>query len=217
MSLGDRDFKQIIRNAIKSVGEDLDTKIDSGDANSIHAIETVRCLRRAYFNRTDPLSETNVNFNNLVSGMFRKLEYGSELKSFEIEKIRLMAQADMVSEDVVFIFRSVDSAPETPLASDVLYLNACMWIFDKMDGLIVYITGDGKEESFVLNRDKKMFEEVIRRVRVLNDLLTEKKTPILEPSADCGTCQYFERCFMKKKETKTIQIQELFGFKKQKE
>ena len=44
-----------------------------------------------------------------------------------------------------------------------------------------------------------MFEETARRVRVLHDLLVEKKTPILEPSSECSTCQYYQRCYTKQK------------------
>ena len=71
------------------------------------------------------------------------------------------------------------------------------------DGIIVYITGDRKETTFSLTRNKKMFEEVIRRVRVLNDLLKEQKTPILEPSTECSDCQYYEKMLYKKEEYKT--------------
>jgi len=56
-----------------------------------------------------------------------------------------------------------------------------------------------------------MFEEIIRRVRVLHDLLKEQKTPILEPSSDCSNCQYYERCFMKKKHTKQVTLLGILG------
>jgi CRISPR-associated exonuclease Cas4 len=59
-----------------------------------------------------------------------------------------------------------------------------------------------------------MFEELVRRVRVLNELLGEKKIPILEPSEECLSCQYYERCFIKQKMGKQINIPDLFGLKK---
>ncbi len=59
-----------------------------------------------------------------------------------------------------------------------------------------------------------MFEEIIRRVRVLNDLLKEQKTPILEPSYDCSNCQYYERCFMKRKNTKQMSLEGILGIGK---
>jgi len=117
----------------------------------------------------------------------------------------------MIVDDSILLFRSALDELENPQANDVLYLNACMWMYDKKDGAIVYITGDKKEITFSLTRNKKMFEEVIRRVRVLNDLLKEQKTPILEPSSDCSDCQYFERCFMKKKHAKQISLMGIFG------
>ena len=127
--------------------------------------------------------------------------------------IKLKGQADMVVRDVVMIFRSVEAFPENPLPSDILYLNACMWMFDKIEGIITYITRDGKEDSFVATKNQKMFEEVIRRTKVFNDLLKEKKKPIIEPSMECLNCQYYTRCFIKKKEGKSISIPSLFGAK----
>ena len=78
------------------------------------------------------------------------------------------------------------------------------------------MTSDGKEASFSLSKNNKMFEEVVRRVRVLKDLLEEKKVPILEPSIECSSCQYYERCFVKQKIGKQININELFGLSKSK-
>jgi len=83
-----------------------------------------------------------------------------------------------------------------------------------MDGIVIYLAGDRKEVSFSLSRDKKMFEEIIRRVRVLNDLLKQKKTPILEPSDECSTCQYYDKCYIKQKVAKSISLKDLVGMRK---
>ena len=91
-----------------------------------------------------------------------------------------------------------------------------MWIYDKTDGMIVYISGNREETSFSVTRDKKMFEEVIRRVRVLHDLLKDQKTPILEPSLDCADCQYYQRCYITKKNTKQVSLSEMLGLGKDK-
>ena len=120
----------------------------------------------------------------------------------------------MIADDSIILFRPASTILETPLANDLLYLNACMWIYDKTDGIIIYITGDREETIFSLTRDKKMFEEVIRRVRVLNDLLKEQKTPILEPSSDCTDCQYYQRCFIIKKNSKQVSLSEMLGLSK---
>jgi CRISPR-associated exonuclease Cas4 len=66
-----------------------------------------------------------------------------------------------------------------------------------------------------LTRDKKMFEEVVRRVRVLSDLLSEHKTPILEPSHNCMDCQYYQRCFIPKKNSKQFSLSEILGLSKE--
>ncbi len=123
----------------------------------------------------------------------------------------------MIVDDSVLVFRGTTEELESPRADDVLYLNACLWIYDKTDGVVVYITCDKREIMFSISRNKKMFEEIIRRVRVLNDLLKEQKTPILEPSVECSECQYYERCFMKRKNAKQLELADMLGLGKKKD
>src|SRR3972149_2630891 len=142
--MGDRDYRQLIKNAIESIGRDIEPKIDPKDNKTIHIHEVVRCLRRSYYDRTDPIDSQWTSFNNLMTGLLQKMEYGGEEGEFQIE-------------------------------------------------------------------------EVVRRVRVLKDLLVEQKVPILEPSSECSSCQYYERCFIKQKIGKQINIQDLFGLRKSSE
>ena len=212
--MGDRDFRSTVENAIDSIGKELEINIDSADIQTIHLHEVVQCLRKSYYDRIDPKEVQRKGFNELLSGLLRNLQYGSDPKEFDVDDVKLRGQVDMLIDDSIFLFRGATAELENPLANDVLYLNACMWIYDKPDGIIVYISGDRKETSFSISRNKKMFEEVIRRVRVLNDLLKEQKTPILEPSTECSDCQYYERCFMKKKNAKQLDLADMLGFGK---
>ena len=209
---GDRDYKQIVRDAIDSIGEDIEFKIDAKDISTIYLQEAVKCLRRSFYDRTDPLETEQTQFNKVLGGLFRKMKSQSSLGNYDMDGgLALKGQVDMIKDDVVLIFRSIDKFPENPMPVDILYVNACMWMFEKIEGVIVYITPDGKEDSFVTNRNQRMFEEVIRRTKVFHDLLNEKKVPIIEPSTDCQDCQYYERCYIRKKEGKTITISSLFG------
>ena len=209
---GDRDYKQIVRDAIDSIGEDIEFKIDAKDNSTIYLQETVKCLRRSFYDRTDPLETEQTQFNKVLGGLFRKMKSQATMGNYDMDGgLTLQGQVDMIKDDVILIFRSVDKFPENPMPVDILYVNACMWMFEKIEGVIVYITPDGKEDSFVTNRNQRMFEEVIRRTKVFHDLLNEKKVPIIEPSTDCQDCQYYERCYIRKKEGKTITISSLFG------
>ena len=212
--MGDRNYQSIIQNAIGSIGKELEIEINSKDIQTIHLKEVVQCLRRSYYDRIEPNEIERRGFNELLSGLLRKLQYGSEPKEFALDDIKLKGQVDMILDDSILLFRSAPSELENPHASDILYLNACMWIYDKNDGIIIYIARDKKETTFSLTRNKKMFEEIIRRVRVLNDLLKEQKVPILEPSTECSNCQYFERCFMKRKNAKELSLAEMLGMGK---
>ena len=215
---GDRDYKQIVRDAIDSIGEDIEFKIDAKDISTIYLQETVKCLRRSFYDRTDPLETEQTQFNKVLGGLFRKMKSQSSIGNYDMDGgLALKGQVDMIKDDVVLLFRSIDKFPENPLAVDMLYLNACMWLFDKIEGVIVYITPDGKEDSFVTNRNQKMFEEVVRRTKIFHDLLEKNnadpkaKPPIIEPSLDCLDCQYYERCYIKKKTGRTITMGSLLN------
>ena len=212
--MGDRDYRALIKTAIGSIGKEVELQIDANDIKTIHLDEVVKCLRRSYYDRVEPKEIERTSFTDLVVGLLRSKGYGSKTGEFEIDDLKLKGQTDMIVDDVVFVFRSANTLPENPIARDLLYLNACMWIFDKTEGLLVYLTGDGKETSFSLSRSKKMFEEVVRRARVLHDLLKEKKAPILEPSDECSTCQYYEKCYITQKISKSLSIKGLVGFNK---
>jgi CRISPR-associated exonuclease Cas4 len=212
--MGDRDYRHLIKNAIDSIGRDIEPKIDSKDNKTIHLHEVVRCLRRSYYDRIDPIEPQRTSFNNLMTGLLQKMEYGGKEEAYSIDDITLKGKSDMIVDDAIIIFRSTIEIPENPFSTDLLYLNACMWIFKKNEGIIVYMTSEGKEASFSLSKDNKMFEEVVRRVRVLKDLLEEKKVPIIEPTIECSSCQYYERCFVKQKIGKQINLQDLFGVSK---
>ena len=214
--MGDRDFRTVIKNSIESVGKELDYKIDIENLDKIHLGEVTKCLRRSYYDRTDPAEPERTRFSDLIGGMFRKLDYGSISATFDLKNgASLEGQSDMIADDVVMIFRSVSEFPEDPFAKDILYLNACLWIYDKIDGIIVYIDGHGREGSFSLTKDKKMFEELVRRVQTYRTLLNDKKLPQLEPSTECSTCQYYERCFTKKKRNEKDVIHQILGMGKE--
>jgi len=218
MVVGDRDYKQIVRDAIDSIGEDAQLKFDTKDPNIIYLHEATKCLRRSFYDRTEPLETEQTQFNKVLGGLFRKMKSKATIGTYEMDSgLALKGQVDMIEDDVVMIFRAVNRYPENPLPADILFVNACMWMFNKIEGVVVYITPDGKEESFVTNKNQKMFEEVIRRTKVFHDLIERRNTdpkakpPIIEPSMDCLDCQYYERCYIRKKEGKQITLSSLFG------
>jgi len=218
MVVGDRDYKQIVREAIDSIGEDAQLKFDTKNPNIIYLHEATKCLRRSFYDRTEPLETEQTQFNKVLGGLFRKMKSKATIGTYKMDSgLALKGQVDMIEDDVVMIFRAVNRYPENPLPADILFVNACMWMFYKIEGVVVYITPDGKEESFVTNKNQKMFEEVVRRTKVFHDLIERRNTdpkakpPIIEPSIDCLDCQYYERCYIRKKEGKQITISSLFG------
>ena len=78
--MGDRDFQTTIRGAIGSISKELEIDIDAKDIKTIHLKEAVQCLRRSYYDRMDPLDIEIRGFNELISGLLKKFQYGSEPK-----------------------------------------------------------------------------------------------------------------------------------------
>ena len=212
--MGDRNFQNTVRSALDSIGRELVEEIDPKNTGTIHIQEAVQCLRRSYYDRTDPEEIRREGFGDLLTGLLRKLQYGSKPGEFAIDGITLKGRADIMVDDSVLLFRSAAGPIENPRANDILYLNACMWVYDRPEGVIVYVTADRKEVAFSLTRSKKMFQEVVRRVRVLHDLLEEQKTPIVEPSSECSGCQYYERCFITRRNSKQKSLAEMLGMGK---
>ena len=213
--MGDRDYRSLVQNSIDSIGRELETRIDASDTKTIHLHEAAGCLRRAYYDRTDPLPAERRGFSDLLSGLLGKLGYGAEPGEYDIGGgVRVTGRADMVVDDAVILYRSAARQPDNPRAADLVYLNACLWILGKPDGIVIYITGDRREASFSLTRNAKMFEETVRRVRVLAELLEEGRVPIIEPSSDCSECQYYQRCYIREKIGRSVSISELVGIKK---
>ena len=212
--MGDRDYRGLIRGALDSIGRELDAKVDAADKKTVHLHEVSGCMRRSYYDRADPLDPERGGFNELLGGLLQKLGYGTEPAEYAMGETALRARADMIADDAVILFRSSEDVPQNPRAEDLLYLNACLWIYDKQDGVVVYVAGDRREASFSATRNKKVFEETARRVRVYADLLAASKVPILEPSGECGRCQYYQRCYMKERVGRAVTLKELVGMEK---
>lgn len=210
--MGDRNYRRIITDVLERLSHD--TKLETEKDNKIILFsEITRCLRRSYFDRVDPLEQKGLRFADLFRELIRKMPYGSFPAEFSLDDIKLKVQADMIIDDVIIIFRPVSKLPEKLIPADALYLNACIWILKKTDGIVVYLAENGDEISFSLTRDNKMFEESIRRAKILTSLLEEKKIPVLEPSLECNTCQYYEKCYVKEKKSVSFSIESLLGFK----
>jgi CRISPR-associated exonuclease Cas4 len=212
--MGDRNYRHIITDVKERLSHDIKPETEK-DNKIIHFSEVTRCLRRSYFDRVDPLEQRGLRFSDLFRELMKKMPYGSVHGEFSLDNIKLKIYADMIVDDVIIIFRPVSKPPEKLIPSDALYLNACLWILKKTDGIILYFAENGDEVSFSLIQENKMFEESIRRVRILNNLLEEKKIPVLEPSSECITCQYYERCYLKEKKPVSFSIESLLGFKEE--
>lgn len=191
--LGDRDWRNIINRIIDERYEKVVEKID--DYNKITVDECVRCLRKAYYNRKEPSSPTNkLKMQTILSKFIRF----SNRKEYNIDGLTLIGYADAIIDDVLLCIIPVTQLPKEPLPEDILYINSNLNIFNVDNGVLIYTDGGGNTIEFSLVRDKRVFNETIRRAKILSTLLKEGKTPIIEPSSACMECQYQERCYLRR-------------------
>ncbi|HEX7180136.1 MAG TPA: hypothetical protein VF220_10460 [Nitrososphaeraceae archaeon] len=211
--LGGRDYNKLLNKEIDKLSRNLVPLVDRSDSNRIHAAETIICTRYSYYERAEPLND-NVSIT-LLSILKRGCSdfINSPSAEYKVDDLILIVTADMIVDEMVVNYVLVNSLPDIPDPRDLLYTNACLFGFDKNNGIILYSTVDGKHTEFFVPRSNKMFEQVIRRARILSLLLKQKNTPVIEPSDFCRTCKYNKRCYIQiSKESSSLE--EIFGFGK---
>jgi CRISPR-associated exonuclease Cas4 len=218
--LGGKDLREVIEDAIDDKYKNLSVKIDKTNPDRIHAIEASGCTRFAYYERKDSLPSDNATkiFSLLGNGMRHSLN--NTPGQYKVDTLVLEVNVDMIiANEYIVRFEIVTTLPEVPHPQHMLYLNACLFAFNKDEGFLIYMTAEGKTVEFSVTKNNRMFEEIVRRAKVLSTLLKENRVPIVEPSDLCMSCKYFERCYARKKvkeESSGFILEEIFKPKKQK-
>ena len=217
--LGSRNLHEMIENTIDDIYKNLSIKIDKTNPDRIHAIEASGCTRFAYYERKDSLPLDNAAKISSLLGNGVRHSLSNVHGEYKIDSLALEVDADMImANEFIVRFEIVPALPEVPHPQHMLYLNACLFALNKDEGLLIYVTEDGKMVEFSVTKNSRMFEEIVRRARVLSTLLKENRVPIVEPSNICTTCKYFERCYARKKvkdEGSGFILEEIFKSKKQ--
>ena len=215
--LGDIDIRSMIEKTIDKIYDDFQD-VDKRNPDIIHALEVSRYTRLSYYERKDPLpGDKTARMSVLLKDSIRRT-FNNVRGEYKVDSLILEVNADMViNEEFILRFEVVATLPEIPHPRDLLYLNACLFAFNKSDGIIMYINLEGKTIGFSVTKNNRMFEEIIRRTRVLNTLLKESKVPIVEPSDLCLTCKYYQRCYYREKKTSNFSLETLLGLGKKRE
>jgi CRISPR-associated exonuclease Cas4 len=202
-------IEKILDKVCNHIGQNF---MNSNDPQKIHAIEACRCTRLSYFDRKDPVDADNLERISILVKEGIRHSFKNVDGEYKIDDLTLGVTADLIlNEEYIVIFQVVSNLPEIPHPRDLLYINACLFAFKKLDGILVYITHEGKSEEFTVTKSNRKFEETIRRAKVLNTLLRESKVPIVEPSDLCLTCKYYGRCYNREKKNSNHSLENLFA------
>jgi CRISPR-associated exonuclease Cas4 len=213
--LGGRNFKEIIEKTFDDLYGDLSVKIDSNNSDRIHASEAASCTRLAYYERRNPLPADSASKISIMLSNGMRKAMSNARGEYKMDGLTLEVNADMIiAGDYVVRFEVVPTLPEVPHPRHLLYINACLFAFNKDEGFLIYINAEGKTVEFSITKNNRMFEEIVRRARVLSTLLKENKVPIVEPCDLCLSCKYYERCYAREKDKErggADLIADLFG------
>jgi CRISPR-associated exonuclease Cas4 len=208
--LGGRDIRKIIVAYMNERHKKLRRVID--DPTRIYTAEASQCTRLSYYERVDPINSNSAELLQILLTHGFRHSFENMESEYKTDNLTLVLTADFILEkELVVRLKITDSLPGSPRPQDLLYLNACLYAFDKPEGILIYVRGDGKSSEFLVAKSAKMFEELIRRARVLSTLLKEKRVPIVEPSESCMTCKYYGRCYMMERKETSFSIDSLFG------
>ena len=129
--------------------------------------------------------------------------------------LKLLSESKLTPDDYVFLyviwrkgFNYIDSVSFRIKATR---LQDDGWIILNDDRDHTKFVVQQKFKDLFVSDVDKMFEELVRRVQTFRTLVNEKKVPQVEPSTECSTCQYYERCFGKKKRNERDLVQQILG------
>lgn len=211
--LGERDVKKMIEKTFDKIYANIGQISSKNDPDIIHVLEASRCTRLSYYERKDPVSTQGsiAKISILLKDGIRR-SFSNIDGEYKVDNLTLHATADAIIDDqYVARFELVTKLPEVPHPRDLLYLNACLFVFNKNDGVLIYMTPDGQSLEFFVTKNNKMFEDVVRRARILSTLLKECKVPIIEPCDLCLSCKYYERCYYRERKIANFSLESLFG------
>lgn len=159
--------------------------------------EVSGCLRNSYYERKNPSERTH---KQMISKIMEKsalsvMEKPQQGQLDAGSNIKIVGRAERVEDEVAMVFRAVDKLPEMPYPEHFIQLNAYLYMFDKPEGVIVYFDREGNEMEFQVPKSNKLLNETKRRARILNTLLKNNITPMIEPSERCLQCPHNEKCF----------------------
>jgi CRISPR-associated exonuclease Cas4 len=211
--LGDRDVRKMIEKTFDKIYTNIEQISSKNDPDIIHVLEASRCTRLSYYERKDPLNtQGNISKISILLKDGIRRSFSNIDGEYKIDNLTLQATADAIIDDqYVARFELVSKLPDVPHPRDLLYLNACLFVFDKNDGVLIYMTPDGQSLEFFLAKNNRMFEDVVRRARILSTLLKECKVPIIEPCDLCLSCKYYERCYYRERKIANFSLESLFG------
>jgi CRISPR-associated exonuclease Cas4 len=211
--LGERDVKKMIEKTFDKIYTNIGQISSKNDPDIIHVLEACRCTRLSYYERKDPVSTQGsiAKISILLKDGIRR-SFSNIDGEYKVDNLTLHATADTIIDDqYVARFELVTKLPEVPHPRDLLYLNACLFVFNKNDGVLIYMTPDGQLLEFFVTKNNRMFEDVVRRARILSTLLKECKVPIIEPCDLCLSCKYYERCYYRERKIANFSLESLFG------
>ena len=176
--------------------------------NVIHVGEVSGCLRRAFFDRRNPLKKVDAQNVILTIGNSVHLQLQEILreKGFQVEVeaayplrgFTLVGHADLYDplRNIIIELKTVTKIPKKPYQEHILQVNAYTFMLKAERAFIVYISkSNGAIRVFEIGRNPRLWRYTIKRAFTLHNALSDNKPPEPERSHFCSYCPYKWRCY----------------------
>ncbi|MCS7105318.1 MAG: PD-(D/E)XK nuclease family protein [Thermofilaceae archaeon] len=203
MSLSEREVEELTKRALRDAYFSEREVVKSAPVNVVYPTELNQCLRKSWYERMvaePPQPERLVLFLlgeklHDVAGEYFPL--GSGEKSFEktVEGVIVRGRLDRELESCIVEFKSVTSIPEKPRPYHVDQAQIYMWLTDKEQAFVVYVSkSTGEVKAFKVERDEARIQELLRKAVEYSIHLQRGFPPPPEPGWLCKYCEYAHLC-----------------------
>ncbi len=198
------DIKDIVSEAVCRYY--LSSRRRSDDSTKISVSEALQCLRRSFYDRTNPMCSINIASMEIGTAVHRAVlerlaDYGFVIEvpvSKRYGDVTIVGRVDAYHPDLDVIIelkvvsKKVDEPPKEHMAQVSIYMD----IVGCRRGYIAYLSTDPRKPLWVyeVRKNRHLVDWVVERARKLSHHLREGTEPLPEPSPLCAFCPYASMC-----------------------
>jgi len=192
--------------------EDNEEEFLNKENNNFHCSEAGRCLRFAFFERTNPLPNSDETKRIFMLGhIFHSFLQQNILKDYIIEhkfkmelpEFTISGMIDAHNDNEIIEIKTSSNLYyiQSPKEENIAQANLYLHYTNLPEARIIYLgKNDLQVKEFKIKYNKKLYNQTIQDFEYLHEKIKNKADPLeIKPkiSVECYRCKYYNRCFSK--------------------